>query len=89
LSSFYSTSKGDKVSLPATERFYKAVGMICPPEKKASALSGGEETFETSAFDEATGADVPLDLAPFKGWKFAQLSFDTEPGLIWRWWIWK
>lgn len=41
------------------------------------------------SFDDAAVEDIPLDLDAVQGWRFAQLSFDKEPGMIWRWWIWK
>lgn len=77
----YRTSLHDKTSLPAIQLYYEAVSRVCPSEKKA--LDG------SSAFDDATDVSRAVDPKAFQDWNFAHLSFDDEPRMIWRWWIWK
>jgi hypothetical protein len=79
------TSQNDKVTIPATSVFYEAVGKTCPTDPTAGDSSAADDIFD----GESADLDTHIDPASFKDWQFAQLSFDEEPGMIWRWWIWK
>jgi hypothetical protein len=88
------TASGDKTSVAATERYYKAVSTACSPSSP-KVIDSTEGQNSASVFDDDDDtsdqeySDPDLTSYDFSEWKFAEMSFVGEPDLIWRWWIWK
>lgn len=91
-----STSNADKNSLIALQNFHDAVRIICGEETVEMATRNTKEEGDSSASapsdafemgDQEAAAARATGAAP--SYQFAHLSFEDEPDMIWRWWIWK
>lgn len=95
------TSKNDRSSIPAVEQYYGAVRTVCrevQPEgaraEEAESQSRGGGSGEPAAVPTFEGlgeqsGSIDGYSSEEISYRFAHLSFDDEPGMMWRWWIWK
>lgn len=81
------TAKTDPTSLPAVKSYYDAVRQICGEEEPQT---GEEGAVQQSAFDDHLPQEsYVFDPSVLDRMAFAHMSFDSETGMMWRWWIWK
>jgi len=84
------TAKNDPTSLPAAKSYYDAVRQLCGEEEPQSGEEGAVPETQQSVFDDHSPQEAYIfDPSILDRMEFAHLSFDSETGMMWRWWIWK
>lgn len=87
------TAKSDQTSVPAVKAYYDAVRQLCGEEDVRNNENEGasDEQSQNDAFDDHSSPQdaYVFDPSILDRMAFAHMSFDSESGMMWRWWIWK